>query len=113
MAVGVAIPVLLWLLSSNLPLTALQQSVTALDSYLVRRMVCSLPARGLNQVFNRLLAELNQAGPEAANIIVSDFLARQGALANKWPDDSEFLDAFLRNPVYRWLVPFPAGVPTR
>ena len=104
MVAGVVVPVLLWLLSSDVPEEELLKSVIALDSYLVRRMICGWPARGHDLVFYGLLAELKQAGPSIAGDTVVGFLMNQEAIANKWPTDAELLDAFEKNPLYRWVT---------
>ena len=104
MNAGAVIPALLSLLSSDLPEAELRKGITALESYLVRRMVCGWSARGYSQLFIGLVAELKQRGPQSASSKVIEYLAKREAIGNKWPKDSELLDAFLRNPLYQWLT---------
>ena len=105
MNAGAVIPALLWLLSSGLPGEQLQKSIRAIESYMVRRMICGLSARSYPQLFVGMVAELDhsEGGPGFAGDMVVEYLARQTATANRWPDDGELLDAFLRNRLYQWL----------
>ena len=104
MYIGTVIPALLWLLSSDVLEGQLRKSITALESYMVRRMAVGLSTRGYGDLFIRMTAELQQDGPQTAGDKVVAFLAGQTAMATKWPDDSELLDAFIRNPIRQWLT---------
>ena len=104
MYIGTDVPVLLWLLSSGVPEDQMRKSISALDSYMVRRMILGWSARSYGNLFVRLAAELGQEDPQTAGDNVVEFLAGQTAMANRWPDDSDLLDAFLRNPIRQWLT---------
>ena len=104
MYIGTVVPALLWLLSSSVPEEQLRKSIVALDSYMVRRMAVGLSARSYGDLFIRMTAELKQDGPQTAGDKVVSYLAGQSAMATKWPDDSEMLDAFVRNPIRQWLT---------
>ena len=105
MNAGTVIPALMWLLSTGVPDRQLLKSVGAIESFMVRRMVCGLSARSYPQIFVGMVAELDRSdgGPESVGDVVVRHLARQTAAANRWPDDSELLEAFLTNPLYEWL----------
>ena len=100
MGVGVITPVLLWLLSSGVPSPQITESLTALESYMVRRMACGMGARSYGQLFIGLVAELERSGPQHAGETVVRYLARQDAYANQWPDDQTLLDKFVTEPLY-------------
>lgn len=100
MGIGVVVPTLLWLLSSEVPNRQLSKSITALESYLVRRMACGMSARSYNQVFVGLIQELEEGGPSIAGDITIRYLGRQTAYANQWPDDQTLLDRFVTAPLY-------------
>ena len=100
MGIGVVIPVLLWLLSSDVPNPQLSKSIATIESYLIRRMACGMSARGYGQVFVGMLQELEKSGPSEAGDTIVDYLVRQTAYANLWPDDSTLLNAFLTQPLY-------------
>ena len=101
MGVGVIIPTLLWLLSSGVPKDQLLKSATALESYLVRRMICGMSARSYGQLFMGLISELDSsAQPEDTAQTVIRYLRRQNAYANVWPDDATLRERFVSEPLY-------------
>ena len=104
MNAGAVMPALLWLLSSGVPEPQLHKSITALDSFMVRRMACGLTTRSYAQLFIGLVAELAKGDPQSAGDTLIEYLASQEAIANRWPNDEELIDAFLRNPLYQWLT---------
>lgn len=107
MQAGVATPVLMWLLShvdSGLGQQGLERCLTAVESYLVRRMICRMTTKDYNQVFLDLLESLDQDGPAGADETVVTHLAKQDADSRLWPDDRLLEDAFLRLPIYRLLT---------
>ena len=65
---------------------------------MVRRMACGMSARNYGQLFIGLVAELDHSGPEWAGDTVVQYLGRQEAFANLWPDDQTLLDKFLTEP---------------
>lgn len=102
--VGVDIPVLLWLLSSDVPGPQLSKSITALESFMVRRLARGMSARSYGRLFVGLIEELRASGPSVAGDTVVQYLARQTANADRWPNDQDFLDAFLTLPLYSSLT---------
>ena len=100
MDIGVVIPPLLWLLSSDVPGPQFSKSISALESYLVRRMACGMSARSYGQLFVGLVAALESSGPEYAGDTVVQYLVKQDAYTNLWPDDQALLDKFLTEPLY-------------
>lgn len=100
MGIGVITPILLWLLSSDVPKQELSKSITALESYLVRRMACGLSARNYGTLFTGLLEELESAGPENAGSSAVRYLERQTAAGNVWPNDQALLETFITSPLY-------------
>ena len=104
MSIGAVIPTLLWLLSLEVPTSQLLRSITALESYMIRRMACGMSARSYGQLFVGLTNELESAGPQFAGDTVIRYLAQQTAYANIWPDDQTLLDTFLTKPMYGSLA---------
>lgn len=100
MGIGVITPVLLWLLSSDVPSSQFSRSITALESYLVRRMTCGMSARTYGQIFVRLLEELERSGPETAGDTVVRYLAQQTVTSSFWPNDQLLLETFANSPLY-------------
>ena len=79
MNVGVVIPLLLWLLSSNVSPVTLANCVRAVESFLVRRVVCGYSARSYGELFVGLIARLAKSPVETADWIV--FLPRRADYA--------------------------------
>lgn len=104
MNVGVVTPLVLWLLSSNVPQATLATCVRAVESFLVRRVVCGYSARSYGALFVGLLAKLAASSVETADGIVVSYLAAQTTQAGRWPDDQELRDRFVTAPLYQWLT---------
>ena len=104
MNVGVVTPLVLWLLSSNVPQATLANCVRTVESFLVRRVVCGYSARSYGELFVGLLAKLATSSVETADRIVVSYLAEQTTQAGRWPDDQELRDRFVTAPLYQWLT---------
>lgn len=105
MQAGVLTPVLLWLLSSDVPIQQFQKSLRALESYLVRRMICRLTTtQDYNRLFFVLLDSLRTAGAERAGDTIVRCLGDQDSEVRLWPNDQRIEDAFMTLPFYRLLT---------
>lgn len=107
MDTGTVTPVLLWLMrfsEAELPTDQRDRALHAIESWLVRRMLARLTAKGLNLVLLELLKTLSESGPATAGEAVERFLARQTADARLWPDDDMVRSTLASEPVYRSLV---------
>ena len=104
MEAGVLTPVLLWLLSSEVPQDQLEKSLGALESHQLRRMVCRMTTRGYNRLFISLVARLEEAGAENAGDTVVEYLAAQESEVGLWPKNQDLEHAFLNLPLYRLLT---------
>lgn len=104
MQVGVLTPVLLWLVSSKVPEEQLQKGIRALESYLVRRMVCRMTTKDYNRLFLGLLGELEQGEANKAGETVLEFLKGQDADSRVWPEDIDVEETFIHSPLYRLLT---------
>ncbi len=106
MKVAAVTPVLLWLLSTRTEPRQVCKAVRALDSYLVRRMVCGMTTAGYTKVFVGLLQRLEHAkagGGDAGNTVI-EFLGEREARGTLWPNDNRVLDAILNRRLYRLLT---------
>lgn len=104
---GVTTPLLLWLFaqpSDRLDPTRRDRCLKALESFLVRRMVCRMTTKAYNEVFLELLSQLSKADPRSADDVLVTFLAGQTADSRLWPDDGAFEFAILDMPLYRLLT---------
>lgn len=104
MRVGVLNPILLWLRSSDVPQPQVNKALRAIESYLVRRMVCGMNNRSYGQVFMDLLMRLDEAGSEQAGDLTVEYLKSRTEWGNLWPDDRQLTDAFVGRPLYRILT---------
>ena len=113
-------PVLLWLLTEEVPVPEFERCLTALESFLVRRMICRLGTGGLNKDIPGLLVELhNNRAPNAADTIIDTLKNRSGAHA-EWPDDDRLRHVLVWDPLTKLtrvrqlmvLAAIEAGIPT-
>lgn len=104
MRVGILNPVLLWLLSSDVPQQQMDKAISALESYLVRRTVCGMGIGAYGVTFMELLVRLNAAGPDCAGDETVEYLKTRSSWGSLWPDDRRLEDAFMDRPLYRLLT---------
>lgn len=104
---GTTTPVLLWLFSR--PETAVSdeerfEAIKALESFLVRRMICRMTTKDYNKLFLELMSQLHDSAPgEAARSLVG-YLSKQTSESRRWPTDREVDHAILDLPLYRLLT---------
>ena len=104
MQAGAMTPVLLWLLSSEVPEEQMSKGLRALESHQLRRMVCRMTTRGYNRLFISLVERLEEIGAEHAGDAVVEFLRDQDSDVGLWPNDRQIEDAFVNLPLYRLLT---------
>ena len=102
MQIGAFTPALLVILSKldKARFGALQ----ALESFLVRRMVCRNTTKDYNRLALDLASELDECGPEDADRAVVKFLSGQQADSRRWPTDEDLENACSSLPLYRLLT---------
>ncbi len=76
-------------------------SIRALDSFLVRRMVCRLSTRSYGTFFLEVADEVN--GPNDVVALLIARLEKGTAEVDRWPTDTEFEKAWLGNALYENL----------
>lgn len=97
-------PLVLFLLDPELPPiseTELNQTLQALESFVVRRMVVSASTKNYNQLFTQLLNEIRNEGRERAGQITTRFLSSQNSEFRFWPDDDQVLAELRRTPLFK------------
>ena len=102
MQAGVITPALLILLEAT-PESRIKP-FAALESFLIRRMVCRLSTKDYNKLVLELAGRLQKADILSAESVVAEFLREQEADSRKWPNDRELKDAFRSSPLYRMLT---------
>ncbi|MBP0447274.1 DUF262 domain-containing protein [Roseomonas sp. SSH11] len=96
-------PLLMYLLgrSGSIP-EDLDACATALESFLVRRLVCDTGTRGYGTLFLNLLIEVAGKGPtDPAAPIINNFLAAGRSNVNVWPDDGMFARHWASRDAYK------------
>ncbi len=101
---GVLTPVLMWLVSSEVPAEQLHKSIRTLESFLVRRMVCRMNTGDYNRLFLGLIGRLEKAGAAKAGDTIVEYLSAQNATSRKWPDNRDLEKAFTNLRLYKLLT---------
>ena len=102
MRVGAITPVLLFLLT--VPAVNRINALRALESFLIRRMVCRGSTRDYARLTLDLVGELKKRGDEKADRVVIDFLKNQTSDSREWPDDMALEYSVATLPLYRVLT---------
>ena len=104
MQMGVMTPVLLWLRSKCGDSPEFKRSVSMLESYLVRRMICGFAARGGHDFFLEMMSDLMDSDPSTASETVVTRLTARSDDRFVWPTDSRLRDAILYEPLFERLT---------
>ena len=102
MQVGVITPVLLLLLSAEHQTRI--RAFNALESFLVRRMICRQTTKDHNRLALDLAIRLRESGLEKADAVVVGFLKEQTAYSREWPSDVTVSNSLETSPLYRLLT---------
>jgi hypothetical protein len=99
-------PVLLWLYDPSSPTPEAQRNaaLSALESWLVRRMVCRLTTKDYNSLYVELLTNLRDVEPAHRGTSVESFLLGQTANSRYWPSDPEVAHVLSTLPIYKSLT---------
>ena len=98
-------PLLLWLLSNDdLQRPVLANCLRALESYLVRRVVCGYGAKSYGSFFVALIEKLSASPVDSIDRALISNMAAQTGQATLWPNDMELQDRFVTAPLYQWLT---------
>ena len=102
MQAGVITPVLLLLLSAEEETRI--GAFNALESFLVRRMICRQTTKDYNRLILDLASRLQESGLDEADKVTASFLRAQTADARQWPTNRAIADALESSPLYRSLT---------
>ena len=102
MQAGVVTPVLLLLLSVDAATRI--RAFSALESFLIRRMICRQTTKDYNRLVLELASRLRESGLDNADTVTASFLKEQKAYAREWPSDQAVADALGSSPLYRLLT---------
>lgn len=106
MDAGVSTPVVMWLFSnrSRTGESAFLEALGAIESYLVRRMICRMSTKEYSRLFLDLIGEIGGTEPNKVGRAVSAFLASHTQDTRIWPTDSQVTEALLNLPLYQLLT---------
>ena len=102
MQARVITPALLLLLSAEAETRI--RAFSALESFLVRRMICRQTTKDYNRLVLELASRLRESGLDKADAVTASFLKEQTAYAREWPSDEAVADAMGSSPLYRLLT---------
>ena len=105
MEVATIYPLLLYILQTRKDDIApedLQGIVVDMESFLVRRLVCGLPAKGYNNLFLSWLASLRGIS-KIDRHVVRNLLLQSDAETARWPNDIELEKSWMTRDIYHGL----------
>ena len=102
MQMGAFTPALLAILRK--PVKARCGALQALESFLVRRMVCRDTTKDYNRLALELVRELDRCEPEDTDRVVAKFLSGQKADSRRWPTNDDLERDLSTLPLYRLLT---------
>jgi hypothetical protein len=91
-------PLALKIAASGLDEDGQREIFDCIESYLVRRAVCSLTRKNYNKVFAQQLKKLMGASPDPKSF--REFLAEGSGDGSRWPRDDEFRQSWLNASIY-------------
>ena len=101
---GALTPVLLWLLSSEVSQRQMEKGIRALESHLVRRMICRISGQGYNLLMIRLVDTLEEEGKDCAGDTIIAYLKRQTGNFGLWPKNDQLEEILVNQPLYKLLT---------
>ena len=100
--VSTALPLVLFLFEeAKLAQSALSKCFSAIESYIVRRLICQKDNKEYNKSFVELVSELRRLGPSPETLI--SLLSSGAGSTREWPTDTEFARNWCDSEVYRTL----------
>ncbi len=96
------IPLLLYIFrlsEEELPVSRRHMALAALESYLVRRMLCRFTSKGYNRIFLDLLSAV-KARPSEADAVILRFLQQLEGESQFWPGDAKVRSSLAAIPFY-------------
>lgn len=89
-------PLILWLWANDEQSDRrVVRAYDALESYMVRRLICGLDTRGYGAMGRQLLIQVKDGGRAGADEIIKSHLAAQRSDRERWPTDSDVVNALV------------------
>jgi len=107
MDIAATMPMLLWLMrpSSNVPDSARDQALNALESWVIRRALCRITLADTNSLMVELLNQLRDVAPDHVGAATERFLAGQTGDSRRWPTDDDVITSLTTLRLYKAFVP--------
>lgn len=99
-------PLILWLWANGGSNRRVRRAYGHIESYLVRRLICSLDTRGYGAITRQLLKNVQDDRSRPVDEVIAELLSEKGSRRERWPTDSDVREA-LRNG--KLLGPVSAG----
>lgn len=84
-------PLVLWLWRHGGTDAQVERAYAALESYMVRRLICSLDTRGYSAMALELLGHVKRRGRTGPDKIIAEHLASQKSDRERWPTDTDVI----------------------
>jgi hypothetical protein len=89
-------PALLWIFGrEDIPDDQRRKAIEAIESWLMRRMLCRLTSKNYNKIFIELLDELKHTEGTAVGDTVVEFLRSREGDSDYWPGDEKLTDSMV------------------
>ena len=88
-------PLILWLWANGGSNQRVRLAYRHIESYLVRRLICSLDTRGYGAITHDLLRRVRESDNRGADRIIREHLAVQDSPRERWPKDSDVVEALV------------------
>ncbi len=90
-------PLILWLWVNDKSDERLSQAYAALESYMVRRLICGLDTRGYGATTRQLLVLVKERGRKRTDRIIIEHLGGLRSDRERWPTDSDVVESLVNN----------------
>lgn len=100
-------PLVMWLHDPDdepIPQEQRDKALAVMESWMARRMLLRLTAKGFNRIVSDILTELHQHNRSDAGDVLENYLARQEGQSRYWPDDEELRAGLSNLAAYRQLA---------
>lgn len=89
-------PVLLWIFGQeDIPAAQREKAIEAIESWLMRRMLCRLTTKNYNNIFIELLEKLKQSDTDIVGDTVVTFLQNKDSESDYWPTNDDLRNAMV------------------
>ena len=99
-------PLILWLWANGGSNRRVRRAYGHIESYLVRRLICSFDTRGYGAITRQLLKSVKEDRNRPVDEVIAELLSDKKSRRERWPTDSDVREALLNG---KLLGPVSAG----